>query len=141
MRKKMKPFLSLFLALTMVLSPLSTAGVFAAETEAYSDAVDTSEAIVANDEAETLPTPTVEENEENKASEEKKEEDNQVSSDLENEEEDGYTPPENEGNETDSSEELTETDVDTVDSSQMTTDEMSLVSIPVLVIMQLIFMY
>lgn len=132
MRKKMKPFLSLFLALTMVLSPLSSAGVFAAETEAYSDAVDTSEAIVANDEAETLPTPTVEENEENKASEEKKEEDNQVSSDLENEEEDGYTPPENEGNETDSSEELTETDVDTVDSSQMTTDEMSLVSIPVL---------
>ncbi len=132
MRKKMKPFLSLFLTLTLVLSPLSSAGVFAAETEAYSDAVDTSEAIVANDEAETLPTPTVEENEENKASEEKKEEDNQVSSDLENEEEDGYTPPENEGNEADSSEELTETDVDTVDSSQMTTDEMSLASIPVL---------
>ncbi|MCI6430873.1 MAG: hypothetical protein MSA72_08370 [Lachnospiraceae bacterium] len=132
MRKKMKPFLSLFLALTLVLSPLSSAGVFAAETEAYSDAVDTSEAIVANDEAETLPTPTVEENEENKASEEKKGEDNQVSSDLENEEEDGYTPPENEGNEADSSEELTETDVNTVDSSQMTTDEISLVSIPVL---------
>lgn len=132
MRKKMKPFLSLFLALTLVLSPLSSAGVFAAETEVYSDAVDTSEAIVANDEAETLPTPTVEENEENKASEEKKEEDNQVSSDLENEEEDGYTPPENEGNEADSSEELTETDVNTVDSSQMTTDEISLVSIPVL---------
>lgn len=132
MRKKMKPFLSLFLALTLVLSPLSSAGVFAAETEAYSDAVDTSEAIVANDEAETLPTPTVEENEENKASEEKKGEDNQVSSDLENEEEDGYTPPENEGNEADLSEELTETDVNTVDSSQMTTNEISLVSIPVL---------
>lgn len=132
MRKKMKPFLSLFLALTLVLSPLSSAGVFAAETEAYSDAVDTSEAIVANDEAETLPTPTVEENEENKASEEKKGEDNQVSSDLENEEEDGYTPPENEGNEADLSEELTETDVNTVDFSQMTTNEISLVSIPVL---------
>ncbi len=132
MRKKMKPFLSLFLALTLVLSPLSSAGVFAAETEAYSDTVDTSEAIVANDEAETLPTPTVEENEENKASEEKKGEDNQVSSDLENEEEDGYTPPENEGNEADLSEELTETDVNTVDSSQMTTNEISLVSIPVL---------
>lgn len=132
MRKKMKPFLSLFLALTLVLSPLSSAGVFAAETEAYSDAVDTSEAIVANDEAETLPTPTVEENEENKASEEKKGEDNQVSSDLEDEEEDGYTPPENEGNEADLSEELTETDVNTVDSSQMTTNEISLVSIPVL---------
>ena len=46
----MKPFLSLFLALTLVLSPLSSAGVFAAETEAYSDAVDASEVIVANDE-------------------------------------------------------------------------------------------
>ena len=83
----MKPFLSLFLALTLVLSPLSSAGVFAAETEAYSDAVDASEVIVANDEEETLPTPTVEETEKNKISDEEKEESNQVSSDSGKEEE------------------------------------------------------
>ena len=50
MRKKMKPFLSLFLAMTMVLSPLSSSGVFAAETEESSDAVDAGEGIVDNDE-------------------------------------------------------------------------------------------
>ena len=146
MRKKMKPFLSLFLALTLVLSPLSSAGVFAAETEAYSDAVDTSEAIVANDEAETLPTPTVEETEKNKISDEEKEESNQVSSDSgkeeegdqvssdseKEEEEKGDISPEGENNEDDSSEELKKTEDDTVDSPQITSGEMPLDSMPML---------
>lgn len=87
MRKKMKPFLSLFLVMTMVLSPLSSSGVFAAETEEHSDAVDTSEVIVANDKEETLPMPTVEETPTNKILDEEKEESNQVSSDSEKEEE------------------------------------------------------
>ncbi len=74
MRKKMKPFLSLFLVMTMVLSPLSSSGVFAAETEEHSDAVDASEVIVANDKEETLPMPTVEETPTNKILDEEKEE-------------------------------------------------------------------
>lgn len=159
MRKKMKPFLSLFLALTLVLSPLSSAGVFAAETEAYSDAVDASEVIVANDEEETLPTPTVEETEKNKISDEEKEESNQVSSDSgkeeegdqvsadsgkeeegdqvssdseKEEEEKGDISPEGENNEDDSSEELKKTEDDTVDSPQITSGEMPLDSMPML---------
>ena len=83
----MKPFLSLFLAMTMVLSPLSSSGVFAAETEESSDAVDAGEGIVDNDEEEMLPTPTAEENPTNKILDEEKEESNQVSSDSEKEEE------------------------------------------------------
>ena len=155
----MKPFLSLFLALTLVLSPLSSAGVFAAETEAYSDAVDASEVIVANDEEETLPTPTVEETEKNKISDEEKEESNQVSSDSgkeeegdqvsadsgkeeegdqvssdseKEEEEKGDISPEGENNEDDSSEELKKTEDDTVDSPQITSGEMPLDSMPML---------
>lgn len=159
MRKKMKPFLSLFLALTMVLSPLSSIGVFAAETEEHSDAVDASEVIVANDEEETLPTPTVEETEKNKISDEEKEESNQVSSDSgkeeegdqvsadsgkeeegdqvssdseKEEEEKGDISPEGENNEDDSSEELKKTEDDTVDSPQITSGEMPLDSMPML---------
>lgn len=87
MRKKMKPFLSLFLVMTMVLSPLSSSGVFAAETEEHSDVVDASEVNVANDKEETLPMPTVEETPTNKILDEEKEESNQVSSGSEKEEE------------------------------------------------------
>lgn len=171
MRKKMKPFLSLFLAMTMVLSPLSSSGVFAAETEESSDAVDAGEGIVDNDEEEMLPTPTVEENPTNKISDEEKEESNQVSSDSEKEEkgnqassdsekeegeqasfdskkeeegeqassdsekeeeEKGDISPEGENNEDDSSEELEKTEDDIVDFPQITSGEMPLDSMPML---------
>ena len=185
MRKKMKPFLSLFLVMTMVLSPLSSSGVFAAETEEHSDAVDASEVIVANDKEETLPMPTVEETPTNKILDEEKEESNQVSSDSEKEEEGeqvsfdaekeeegeqessdaekeeegeqasfdskkeeegeqassdsekeeeekGDISPERENNEDDSSEELKKTEDDIVDSSQITSGEVSLDSVPML---------
>ena len=184
MRKKMKPFLSLFLVMTMVLSPLSSSGVFAAETEEHSDAVDASEVIVANDKEETLPMPTVEETPTNKILDEEKEESNQVSSDSEKEEEGeqvsfdaekeeegeqessdaekeeegeqasfdskkeegeqassdsekeeeekGDISPEGENNEDDSSEELEKTEDDIVDFPQITSGEMPLDSMPML---------
>lgn len=172
MRKKMKPFLSLFLVMTMVLSPLSSSGVFAAETEEHSDAVDTSEVIVANDKEETLPMPTVEETPTNKILDEEKEESNQVSSDSEKEEEGeqvsfdsekeeegeqasfvsekeeegeqlssdsekeeeekGDISPEGENNEDDTSEELEKTEDDIVDFPQITSREMPLDSMPML---------
>ena len=185
MRKKMKPFLSLFLVMTMVLSPLSSSGVFAAETEEHSDAVDASEVIVANDKEETLPMPTVEETPTNKILDEEKEESNQVSSDSEKEEEGeqvsfdaekeeegeqessdaekeeegeqasfdskkeeegeqassdsekeeeekGDISPEGENNEDDSSEELEKTEDDIVDFPQITSGDMPLDSMPML---------
>ena len=185
MRKKMKPFLSLFLVMTMVLSPLSSSGVFAAETEEHSDAVDAGEGIVDNDEEEMLPTPTVEENPTNRILDEEKEESNQVLSDSEKEEEGnqasadsekekeseqeasdaekeeegeqasfdskkeeegeqassdsekeeeekGDISPEGENNEDDSSEELEKTEDDIVDFPQITSGEMPLDSMPML---------
>ena len=184
MRKKMKPFLSLFLVMTMVLSPLSSSGVFAAETEEHSDVVDASEVNVANDKEETLPIPTVEETPTNKILDEEKEESNQVSSDSEKEEEGeqvsfdaekeeegeqessdaekeeegeqasfdskkeegeqassdsekeeeekGDISPEGENNEDDSSEELEKTEDDIVDFPQITSGDMPLDSMPML---------
>ena len=184
MRKKMKPFLSLFLVMTMVLSPLSSSGVFAAETEEHSDVVDASEVNVANDKEETLPMPTVEETPTNKILDEEKEESNQVSSGSEKEkegeqvsfdsekeeegeqessdaekeeegeqasfdskkeegeqassdsekeeEEKGDISPEGENNEDDSSEELEKTEDDIVDFPQITSGEMPLDSMPML---------